>query len=333
MPWTLLRCHARRISTTSFSADRFSNRPRLVKMTQAWNQALVRIASAKDPNALPTDDRVLFYDDRTITIYDKFAKAQYHFLVLPRIPFKLANGRDKGNPTQAPPALSTTNGKLTLGATSSNVVPASHLRNISALMTSPYVTEVLAAVREASDRVLDHIRDDMQRNHGVTWCIDRAFHAVPSMEHLHLHVASMDLVSARLKHKKHYLSFAPTVDFAQRLDDVDKMVAEGKQALPKSERAYENLLKGPLISHHTGQRFKFFPELKAHLESHWRDTVLAQGRPESHPTSPRSKRAASNGAGEHAAHRRKVECHQLESTAGPNAAESDTDEEPALPLR
>ncbi len=212
-------------------------------MPQAWNQALVRIASAKDPNALPTDDRVLFYDDRTITIYDKFAKAQYHFLVLPRIPFKLANGRDKGNPAQAPPALSAANGKLTLGSTSSNVVPASHLRNISALMTSPYVVEVLAAVREASDRVLDHIRDDMQRKHGVTWSIERAFHAVPSMEHLHLHVTSMDLVSDRLKHKKHYLSFVPTVDFAQRLDDVDKMVAEGRQALPKSERAYENLLK------------------------------------------------------------------------------------------
>ncbi|KAI3483789.1 hypothetical protein L1887_53379 [Cichorium endivia] len=202
-------------------------------------------------------------------------------------------------------------------------------------MTSPYVVEVLAAVREASDRVLEHIRDDMQRKHGVTWSIERAFHAVPSMEHLHLHVTSMDLLSDRLKHKKHYLSFVPTVDFAQRLDDVDKMVAEGRQALPKSERAYENLLKGPLASHHTGQRFKFFPELKAHLESHWRDTVLAQGEtgPETHAESTASKRAASIGAEEHSTSRRKVESHQPESTSGPNATESDTDEEPALPLR
>ncbi len=37
-----------------------------------WNQALVRIASASDPTALPTTDRILFYDDRTITIYDGF---------------------------------------------------------------------------------------------------------------------------------------------------------------------------------------------------------------------------------------------------------------------
>ncbi len=32
---------------------------------------------------------------------------------------------------------------------------------------------------------------------------------------------------------------------------------------------------GPLVSHHTGQTFRFFPELKGHLESYCRNSVLA----------------------------------------------------------
>ncbi len=117
----------------------------------------------------------------------------------------------------------------------------------------------------------------MKEQYGVTWEVERAFHAVPSMEHLHLHVVSMDLVSDRLKHKKHYLSFQPNVGFAVRLNEVENLVKQGKKSLPKSEQAYEQLLKGALVGHHTGQVYRFFPELKAHLESYWRDNTLAAG--------------------------------------------------------
>ncbi|EST05522.1 Histidine triad (HIT) protein [Kalmanozyma brasiliensis GHG001] len=246
-------------------------------MAPQWDKALVKIARSHDPEALPLDDRMLIYDKRTITIYDKFAKAKYHFLVLPRIPFHASSSKPALS-SQGAPTLSASNGKLNFGATSSNSVPASHMKSISTLLASPYAAEVLEALREASDRVIEHITKDMQEQYGTTWDIERAFHAVPSMEHLHLHVVSMDLVSDRLKHKKHFRSFHPTVGFALRLDDVEAMVKAGRRTLPKSEAAYEQLLKGPLMSHHTGQTFKFFPELKAHLEAYWRNSILAPSR-------------------------------------------------------
>jgi aprataxin len=244
-----------------------------------WNQSLVRIASAANPNHLPTLDRVLFWDDRTITIYDAFAKAKYHFLVLPRLPFRSAAPRSDA----AAPALKAAGGKLSLGSTSSNIVPASHMRSVSDLMASPYAAEVLEAVRVASEKVVEFIRKDMLQQYDTEWAIERAFHAVPSMDHLHLHVISMDLVSDRLKHKKHYLSFHPDVGFALRLEYIEELVRKGKSSLPRPPPAYEELLKGELCSHHTGQTFRFMPEIKAHLDAYWRmHTLVAHPGAHSH---------------------------------------------------
>lgn len=315
-----------------------STNPRSI-MPPQWNQALVRIASAKDPTALPTEDRVLFYDDQTITIYDKFAKAQYHFLVLPRIPFKPSVSGSTSGPQHTTPTLSASNGKLNFGATSRNSVPASHMKSISTLLASPYSAQVLECVRKASDRVVQHIREDMKRHHGgVTWEVERAFHAVPSMEHLHLHVVSMDLVSERLKHKKHYLSFHPSVGFALRLDQVEMMVKQGKKSLPKSQNGYDQLLKGSLISHHTGQVFRFFPELKAHLEQYWRERILAAEQEASGRSTKRvaSEDAAGGAAGN--AHPttapRPPQSRKLAPSSMPGSPDSeDDDEEVSLPTR
>ena len=247
-------------------------------MASRWDQALVRVASAKDPTALPTDDKVLFYDERTITIFDKFPKARYHFLVLPRIPFRAQSGGLSAQSARGTPMLSAANGRLNFGATGSNVVPTSHLKSISSLLASPYAAEVLETLRKTSDRVLQHVQNDMREHYGVVWDTERAFHAVPSMVHLHLHVVSMDLVSDRLKHKKHFISFHPKLGFALQLDAVEEMVRQGRQSLPKSEQSYEQLLRGPLTSHHTGQTFRVLPELKAHLESYWHEILLADSR-------------------------------------------------------
>lgn len=314
-------------------------------MAPKWNQALVRIASAKDPATLPTDDKVLFYDNHTITIYDKFAKAKYHFLVLPRIPFKATSSQASVESAKTAPTLVAANGKLNFGATSSNTVPASHMNSISTLLASPYAAQVLEAMRRTSDRVLKHIRNDMEELYGVAWDIERAFHAVPSMEHLHLHVTSMDLVSDRLKHKKHFLSFHPTVGFAVRLNEAEDMVQQEKRSLPKAEQTYEQLLKGPLTSHHTGQVFRFFPELKAHLESYWRDSILSSSSAtvESSAASDSAKRGSSEVDGrptsstagskdQRPSQSRKIELSDV-STKDDSAETDSEDEEPTLPMK
>ncbi|PWN29412.1 hypothetical protein BDZ90DRAFT_230288 [Jaminaea rosea] len=53
-----------------------------------WATALTDYARSIDPSRLPPDVLVA-YDDRTLTICDMYPKAQYHYLVLPRIPFSL----------------------------------------------------------------------------------------------------------------------------------------------------------------------------------------------------------------------------------------------------
>lgn len=44
--------------------------------------------------------------------------------------------------------------------------------------------------------------------------------------HVHLHVISGDLVSERLKNRKHYNSFHPTLGFFLHLDDVIELVEQ-----------------------------------------------------------------------------------------------------------
>lgn len=56
-------------------------------------------------------------------------------------------------------------------------------------------------------------------------------HAHPSMNHLHVHVMSVDRYSECLKHRKHYNSFAtaffvPVEDFPLAKDDVRRSAGE-----------------------------------------------------------------------------------------------------------
>ena len=49
--------------------------------------------------------------------------------------------------------------------------------------------------------------------------------------HLHVHVISGDLVSERLRHKKHYNSFRPDMGFFVHLDDVIARVKQGDRTV------------------------------------------------------------------------------------------------------
>lgn len=145
-----------------------------------WSAALTRYAQTPDPSKLaPTE--VLHWDDQTITIHDGFEKAKYHFLVLPRIPFRrrkpkadAASGSgsgiqqssttpaaeaDKDGDDIKPPQLQSVGGKLTFGASSNQseaaaaTVPKNHIFNLSDLLRSPYAAEVLDAMSVTAERV------------------------------------------------------------------------------------------------------------------------------------------------------------------------------------
>ncbi|KAE8212742.1 hypothetical protein CF327_g3649 [Tilletia walkeri] len=208
-----------------------------------------------------------------------------------RIPFPLrleegkqedkAKGKDKEK--ESPPKLSLAGGKFLSGTTSGNSVPASHLQDVSTLLASPYAAQVLAALRTASDRAIDWIHEQMlqlplpgsSQKCYVTWTVERAFHAIPSMQTVHLHVYSNDLVSAPLKNAKHYNSFSPSNGFALSLADIEALVEQGKKTLPHPTSHYAGLLKAPLVGR-DGQRYRNIPQLKTHLEEYWRAEIAAE---------------------------------------------------------
>lgn len=90
-------------------------------------------------------------------------------------------------------------------------------------------------------------------------------HAVPSMNHLHIHVLSVDRYSERLKHRKHYNSFStpffvPIDDFPLAHDDARRQPTE------------QGYLKQDFTCWRCSKKFgNRFTELKQHLEQEFMD--------------------------------------------------------------
>lgn len=129
------------------------------------------------------------------------------------------NWRSRGAPSApSPPAstdppkptLSAAGGKLAFGISSKNAtgsgvetVPPSHLGSLSDLLRSPYAGEVLAALEKAAYKTAEIVKERMPSTlldasaepsstatANCTWDVHIGFHAVPSMDTVHLHVIS-----------------------------------------------------------------------------------------------------------------------------------------------
>lgn len=111
---------------------------------------LRKYAQKSNPATLPPS--ILFkYTTHTITIFDAYPKAIFHFLVLPRI---------------RPPL---------------NVF---HLSNLRTLLKRDraHAREVVCALAEDARDVRRSIEEEMVSRYGFKWEIWTGFHAVPSME-------------------------------------------------------------------------------------------------------------------------------------------------------
>lgn len=87
------------------------------------------------------------------------------------------------------------------------------------------------------------------------------FHAVPSMNHLHMHVISQDFDSTCLRHKKHWNSFTTT--FFVPLEELLIAVEKGD-----TDFGYrKNRLQDGLKCHLCGRAQTTMPALKEHIRS------------------------------------------------------------------
>ncbi|THH04460.1 hypothetical protein EW145_g5507 [Phellinidium pouzarii] len=222
----------------------------------SFNKAILRAYAAHTPTDLPP--HVYFeHSEHTVTVFDKFPKAHFHFLVLPRVQ-------------------------------SEGPLNAANLTSLKTLLNSPEVGKkealaLLKRMKKDAEHVRDLVVEEMHNYFGFEWGVNIGFHAVQSMDHLHLHVISDDLTTPGMKTKKHYNSFHPRLGFFLRLDEVLLWFQDGRPGyyfqsmINLDVTSYENKLKEPLVCLHCFKEQKNMPLLRLHLKGHF-DNLIKETR-------------------------------------------------------
>ncbi|KAG2416718.1 hypothetical protein HFD88_007934 [Aspergillus terreus] len=197
------------------------------------------------PETYPTS-AVIYHNDDFVAIHDLFPKSSLHLLLLPRDPSK----------THLHPFDAFEDAEFLAKVKAE----AKKLRTLAAGELRRKYGKFSAQDRERQ-QALDADPPPVELPPGRDWEreIMCGIHARPSMNHLHVHVISVDRYSDRLKHRKHYNSFStpffvPLEDFPLAKDDVRRY----------PER--EGYLKKDYVCWACRQNFgNGFSRLKAHL--------------------------------------------------------------------
>ncbi|KAK3257936.1 hypothetical protein CYMTET_32995, partial [Cymbomonas tetramitiformis] len=89
------------------------------------------------------------------------------------------------------------------------------------------------------------------------------FHASPSLQQMHMHVISQDLLGSNMKHKKHWNSFISP--FFQDAESILAQLCSEGQVTVADYAVAEGWLKADLRCHRCEGNFKNMPTLKAHV--------------------------------------------------------------------
>ncbi|KAI0920204.1 hypothetical protein AcV5_010007 [Taiwanofungus camphoratus] len=198
-------------------------------------------AQKANPTTLPPSI-LLSHTATSLTIFDAYPKSIFHLLILPRI---------------TPPLT---------------VFDLASLRTLLKC-DKTQARKVLESLERDAKNVRAMIEEEMIKRYGFKWDVWTGFHAVPSMEHVHLHIISADLCSSAMKNKKHYNSFHPKLGFFIHLDEVlswfDSEPSYFSEIAKLKPSRYESLLKEDLLCWRCGQDYKNMPTLKTHLQHEW----------------------------------------------------------------
>lgn len=205
----------------------------------------------KRPESFPKDV-VIYHNDEFVAINDMYPKASLHLLLLPRDPNK-----QRLHPFEAledPEFLQ----KVKIEAQRLCKLAASELRQM-------YGQDSAQEQKRRAAMSADPPPDELPEGRDWEQEIKCGVHAVPSMNHLHIHVISVDRHSDRMKHRKHYNSFAtrffvPLEDFPLAPDD--------KRRHP----GREGYLKEDFVCWRCGRNFgNRFEQLKIHLKEEFEE--------------------------------------------------------------
>jgi aprataxin len=197
-------------------------------------------------------DVVVYHNDDFVAIHDMFPKSSLHLLLLPRDQTK----------TRIHPFDAFEDAEFLAKVKAETRT----LRKLAAgELRRKYGKD--SAQEQARQAALsaDPPPDELPQGRDWEEDIVVGVHAVPSMNHLHVHVLSVDRYSERLKHRKHYNSFStpffvPIEDFPLAKDDVRRHPTE------------EGYLKRDFTCWRCGRGFgNRFAELKQHLEQEFKE--------------------------------------------------------------
>ncbi|KAL4893454.1 HIT-like domain-containing protein [Aspergillus ambiguus] len=190
---------------------------------------------------------VVYSNDDFVAIHDLFPKSTLHLLLLPRDPAK----------TRLHPFDAFDDAAFLAKVQAE----ARKLRTLAAGELRRRYGRFSAQDRERQQALdADPPPDELPAGRDWERDIMCGIHARPSMNHLHVHVISVDRYSDRLKHRKHYNSFAtpffvPLEDFPLAKDDV------------RRHPGREGYLQREYVCWACGEKFgNGFSRLKAHLE-------------------------------------------------------------------
>ncbi|KAJ5945554.1 Aprataxin-like protein [Penicillium verhagenii] len=195
---------------------------------------------------------VVKYNEDFVAIHDMFPKSSLHLLLLPRDPTKTDL-----HPFDAFEDIEFLT-KVRAEAHKLRALAATELRRKYGKDSAQEQARQAALIAEPPPDELPTGRDwEKEIMCGV--------HAVPSMNHLHVHVIAVDRHSERLKHRKHYNSFAtpffvPIEDFPLSNDDL------------RRDPTRQGYLKRDFICWRCGEEFgNKFTLLKEHLEKEFEE--------------------------------------------------------------
>jgi len=198
-----------------------------------------------DPASFPPSI-VIYHTPKFVVINDRYPKSSVHVLVLPRDPskFSLHPYDAFGDPVFRAEALAEVAKVKTL-------VAKELRRRYGRLSTLDRAREEAMEVDPPPDKLPSGRDWEREVISGV--------HAHPSMNHLHIHVLSVDRVSNCLKHRKHYNSFA--TPFLVPAEDLP--LEEGDPRLRPGKQGY---LRRDMVCWRCGRDFgDKFQRLKDHL--------------------------------------------------------------------
>jgi aprataxin len=196
---------------------------------------------------------VVYSDDNCIIIKDVYPKSSFHFLLLAKESFL----HRKSVAELVPNDL----GKL------------KKLHNTA----KEFAQQVLMVLSGAEDvektlELPEVFQEELKEKKGIQHGIGEfklGYHIVPSLYPLHLHIITDDYNSPCLKTKSHWNSFV--TDYFLPIDRLERWLFSGKKIIEFIDEPHsEELLKLPLKCHKCSTALPNFPQLKAHLLTHFR---------------------------------------------------------------